>query len=426
MNESAAALVAVGTELVADGRSDTNGDLLARVLASRGLPVGLRMMVGDDEEEIARALLFGAQRCPLIVVTGGLGPTIDDVTREAVSRAFGLPLVTDPALLEGLRARFARRDRVLSREGERQAMVFPGASVLDNPVGSAPGLLIATKRDGESRTVILLPGVPEEMEAILHESVLPRLGTIPSLVRAAASAASKRVLMKTSGLTESEVQSLIIDRVREGERKGVSLTLLASPGEISIILRAADQSVLTATAESIRAILRPWIFTEDPAESLEQVTGRALAASGRTLAVAESCTGGLLAEILTRVPGASSWFKQGWITYSNESKTALLGVDAAMIDRYGAVSKETATAMSNAARELSDADIGIGITGIAGPSGGTPEKAVGLVFIGLAHADRCEVTQHLFGGSRATVRRLAAATALHRLRASIPRDPLLP
>lgn len=412
----AASLVAVGTELVADGRPDANGDWLARALAQAGVEVRFRCQVGDDIDAIARALDFAGQRAPLVIVTGGLGPTVDDVTREAVSRLYGLPMTRQEALVEGLRSRYARLGRTLSTAGERQAFVPAGATVLDNPVGSAPGLLIHPVT-AQPATVVLLPGVPAEMERIFNDSVAPRLAGLPGMKAEAGDGQGPAwILMKCSGLTETEAQERILPALDPPEGEGVALTLLASPGEITVILRSTGRATVAGAADAVRAALGPHRFTEDPAMTLELAVAAQVAASGSSLAVAESCTGGLLSALLTRAPGASMWFRQGWVTYANASKRELLGVQDATLLTHGAVSAEVAHEMAAGAISRSGADLAISITGIAGPGGDTPGKPVGLVYIGLADRGGISVSRHTFAGSRDTIRRLAAARALHRLR----------
>jgi len=402
-----AALVAVGTELLADGRPDTNAVSIGRLLSARGVATGLRIQVPDDEEEIARMLSQAAERFPLVIVTGGLGPTVDDVTREAVARAFGAPLSEDPAALAALEAGMRARGRALTPAGRRQALVPRGAEILPNPVGTAPGLCLGT---ASGARVFLLPGVPHEMQRMMVEQVLTRIEEMLGAPLAWRG-------LKAAGLTEVQVQEHLIDLLASSP--SASLTLLASPMEISIILRASEPREADRLARRAAERLGEAVFTDDLESGLESAAGRILAVRGETLAVAESCTGGLLGELITRVPGSSQWFLQGWVTYSNASKVSALGIAADLVEREGAVSEATAELMAQAARRLSGASHSLSISGIAGPDGGTPEKPVGLVFIGLATGDACVVTRHLFPGDRETVRLFAARTALNRLRLAL-------
>jgi len=379
------------------------------MLAAEGIVTGVRLQLPDDEASIGVWLLRCLERVPLVVVSGGLGPTLDDVTREAVSKALGLPLASDPAILAGLEERYRARGRALTRPMERQADIPAGAIVLPNRDGTAPGLLLE-RPDG--RLIVLLPGVPHEMERIMKEEALPRLRAT-ALWREAGRTPITRLGMKVAGLFETEVQSRIEDLFAD---RPEWLTLLASAGEISVIVSAPDAAEARRLFLQARERLGDHVFTEELSESLEQVVGRLLSDRGLRLAVAESCTGGLLGSLITRVAGASGWFTQGWVTYSDESKRAALGIDPELIRRHGAVSAEVAEAMAAAARDRSGADVSLSITGIAGPDGATAGKPVGLVYIGLADARGAHVTEHRFLGGRESVRLLSARNALNHLR----------
>ena len=408
-----AAIIAVGTELILEGCVDTNGVTITRTLAGLGIQTARRVLVGDDEEEIALALSHAADRHRLVIVTGGLGPTVDDVTREALARAFGLELRENTELLEGLKQRYRARGREIDAWGARQALVPVGAEPLPNAAGSAPGLLL--KRPGG--VVVLLPGVPHEMTRMLTEQVVPRLKGLfldsgpPPL----------SLGIRASGLTEMEVQTRILDLFEDPNTStAIQLTLLASPGEISIIIRGKDAARLRTVHEAVRSRLGEAVFSLDTDAKLEKAVGGLLVERGLTLAVAESCTGGLLGALITSVPGASRWFEQGWVTYADAAKTRLLEVPPELIARHGAVSEEVATAMAVAARRLSGADIAAALTGIAGPDGGSVEKPVGLVFICVASEAGCRTTRHLFAGDREMIRLYAARTALNRIRLEAP------
>jgi nicotinamide-nucleotide amidase len=402
-----AALLAVGTELLADGRPDTNGIAISRLLAARGIATGLRVQLPDEVETIARVLGEAASRYPLLIVTGGLGPTMDDVTREALARAFGLGLTEHPAALEQIEARLRSRGRPMTAVSRRQALVPQGAEVLPNPAGTAPGVLLGAP--GGAR-IFLLPGVPHEMHRMMAEQVLPRLAG------AAGPPLAWRAL-KAAGLTEVQVQEKVADLA--DAHPSASLTLLAAPMEITIIFRAGEPREADRLAGLAAGRLGEAVFSEDPDRGLEEATGSLLRERGLTLATAESCTGGLLGSLVTRVPGSSTWYRQGWITYANESKTSALGVPAELWQREGAVSEAVAEAMAAGARRLSGASHALSITGIAGPEGGSPEKPVGLVYIGLASPGGCAVTRHVFPGDRETIRLFAARAALNRLRLAL-------
>ena len=400
-----AAIIAVGTELVLDGRSDTNGDWTARRLAAAGIETRWRVQVPDDTGEIARALIDAAGRFDLVIVTGGLGPTVDDVTLDGAAEAFGLPLDEDRELRESLERRYAGRGGRPPGWASRQARVPRGARILGNRVGTAVGL--AVTRPGGC-LVVLMPGVPSEMEIMLEEQLLPLLEK-PD----AGTALFVRSL-RVAGLSESRLQETIADLIPQDGP--LSLTLLASPAESSVIVRGTHGEEVERLHGAIAGRLGSAVFTQDLAEGLESAVGRTLARKGLTLSVAESCTGGLLSRLVTEVPGASEWFLQGWVVYSNESKRSALEIPASLIERCGAVSREVAAAMSESARRLSGADIGTSVTGIAGPGGATEGKPVGTAFIGLSSESGTGVTSHLFRGERSTIRILAARTALNRIR----------
>ncbi|HEY3174373.1 MAG TPA: CinA family nicotinamide mononucleotide deamidase-related protein [Candidatus Polarisedimenticolia bacterium] len=407
-------VIAIGTELLEDGRPDTNGVFVSRMLASRGIRTARRVQVGDDEEEIASALRQAGRDFPVVVVTGGLGPTIDDVTREALSRAFDLDLVEEPALLEEMARRYRSRGREMNRWAARQALLPRGARALPNAGGTAPGIVLGLPAGG---LMVLLPGVPHEMERMMREQVLPLIEELGP----AGAGAARALAMKVSGLTEMEVQERIIDLFDQGSpREGPSLTLLASPAEISVIVRGDDAPRVDSIFRQIRERLGEAVFGEDLEAGLETAVGRLLSSRGLTLACAESCTGGMMGAMATRVPGSSAWFLQGWVTYSDEAKRTMLQIDAALIERHGAVSAEIAMAMALAARRLSGADIGAAITGIAGPEGGSAEKPVGLVHIAVATRHGCRQTRHLFPGDREAIRLFASRTALNRVRLEAP------
>ncbi|HKY32010.1 MAG TPA: CinA family nicotinamide mononucleotide deamidase-related protein [Candidatus Polarisedimenticolia bacterium] len=397
-----AALIAVGTELVSYGRTDANGVFLARLLARRGIAAGLRQQVPDDERSIATALSAAAQAFPVTIVTGGLGPTVDDRTREAIALAFGTPLREDPLVLAGIHERLRSRGRPILPASARQAQVPLGASVLANLEGTAPGLHIV-RPDGAM--AFFLPGVPHEMRRMAEQEVAPRLPAGAPLAWQG---------MKVSGMTEMEVQQTVLERL--GPAAEPRLTILASPMEITVILRGDDPEQAARLAAEARAALGPRLVSHDADEGLEHAVASLFSRGGATLAAAESCTGGLLGAMLTRLPGASSWFLQGWVTYSDAAKSTALGIDAALIARHGAVSEEVAGAMASAAARLSGATHAVSITGIAGPAGATADKPVGLVYIGLHGPGGLAVTRHRFPGDREAIRLFAARTALDRLR----------
>ncbi len=408
-----AALVAIGTELILDGRQDTNGSWIAARLSDLGFDVTRRLLLPDDEAEIAAALRDLDGRTGVVVVTGGLGPTSDDLTREGLSRAFGLQLREDPTIHARIAERARSRGIRMSAWAARQAQVPATALVLDNRAGTAPGLLVS--RPSGTR-FFLIPGVPHEMEHLMTAEVLPRLQEAGTSRSTQAMQTSR---FKVAGMAEAEVEEALEGLFVHGAGTPGALTLLASPGEISVILRSRHEAWLERAASAARARLGDRIFTEDLDEGLEHAVGRLMRQRSLTLASAESCTGGLLGQLITRVPGASEWYRQGWITYTNSSKTLSLGVDKEAIDSHGAVSAEVARSMAEAARALAGADFGIGITGVAGPGGGTAAKPVGLTFIAVAGAGGCAPRRFMLGGDRYTNRLFAARLALHLMRGEL-------
>jgi nicotinamide-nucleotide amidase len=408
--------LAVGEELLAPGRAETNSLYLTERLGALGIPVVFRGIVGDEEGAIATAIDQALERAELVIVSGGLGPTADDRTRDAACRALGRPMHLDPEILERLRLRFERRGIPMPEVNRRQAMVPEGAEVLSNRLGSAPGLFIALNG---GRALVLLPGPPRELEPMFEEKVAPRL-----------SARGGRIFYRTrklgvAGLPESAVEQKVVDLY--SARENPRTTILASFGQVEIRLTAFAESVEEADARNeelalrLRERLGEHVFSETE-ESLEAVVGRLLVERGMRIAVAESITGGLIAHRITQVPGSSRYFDTGFVTYSNESKTELLGVPPGLFASVGAVSEEVARAMASGARERAGSDVALAATGIAGPTGGTDAKPVGLVFIGLAIGPEVKVERFVFPGERRMVKRWASQTALNLVRLALLRS----
>ncbi|ANM32067.1 hypothetical protein ABI59_03945 [Acidobacteria bacterium Mor1] len=402
-----AALIAVGSELLSLGRVDTNGVWITERLQRLGIDVRMRTIVDDDEVRIAQALRAGVEHADVLVVTGGLGPTDDDRTRESLAAAFGLELTRDEALVERLRGRFAERGYPFHDEQARQADKPASAEWLRNRVGVAPGVYL----EHEATRIALLPGVPAEMKSIWEEELAPRLTGLAGVARRTAT-------LRVAGRTESSVDREIGDLY---EAEGLEITLLAGAGELTVhlIARGAADEVaaqrLASAKQRLTQRLGADLFGEDDA-SLAGAAGRLLAESGLDLAVAESCTGGLLGGALTAVPGSSAWFKGGVIAYSNELKVLLAGVDPDLLAAHGAVSEEVARGLASGVRARAGADLGIGITGVAGPGGGTAEKPVGLVHLALSGGGEEEAWHLNLPGDRDAVRRRAVFSALDRLR----------
>jgi nicotinamide-nucleotide amidase len=404
-----AAIVAIGSEMLGPLRQDTNSLWLSARLEELGLPVVRKSVVGDDPALLAEELSFVTRSVRYVFTTGGLGPTADDVTVAAVAAWLGARLERDEAFLEKMRLRFARRGFEMPACNAKQADFIVGAKVLENPRGTAPGFWVA--RGGVE--IIILPGVPSEMREIMESSVLPVLRERASGV------VGRRRVLRIAGMGESAVEELVAPVYAKW--KDDPVTILASPGEVQLHLAvrgapAAAEAKLAAMEADFREVLGPRIFGED-AEDLARVVGRLLRESRRTLALAESCTGGMVASLVTDVPGSSEYFLGSVVTYANAAKEDLLGVDPAILRASGAVSEETALAMARGAQARFDADVAVAVTGIAGPDGGSAEKPVGTVHFGLAARGGAAIgKRRLFGGDRSVIRRAASVQALELLR----------
>ncbi len=405
-----AEIIAVGSELLGPHRLDTNSLFLTGQLNRLGIQVRQKTVVGDDEAHIAEALQGALRRAEVVVVMGGLGPTADDLTRESVARVLGRRLARDDHLAETLERRFRARGLRMPEINLRQALVLEGAEILQNSKGTAPGQWL---REGD-RVVILLPGVPVEMQAMFEEQCRPRLEKL----------APGRVLvtraLKIAGLYESQVDEIAAPIYRKYENP--TTTILASPGEVQLHLQATGGSepeareALNDLTARLELALGDHIFSQD-GQTLEEVVGMYLTMKAKTLAVAESCTGGLLAERLTRVPGSSRYFLGGVVAYHNEVKTCWLEVPHSVLESCGAVSGETARIMAESVRRRFGADFGVSITGVAGPSGGAPAKPIGLVYVALSEGGRpVEVVERRYPGTRDRIRLQATQTALDMVR----------
>jgi nicotinamide-nucleotide amidase len=375
-----ACIVAVGSEMLTPFRVDTNSLVITERLNAVGYDVRLKAVVADDITEVADVLRAALDWADLVVVTGGLGPTADDITREAVARVLQLPIDVDEEIVDRIRERFARRGLSMPEINRRQAMVPRGATVLPNPNGSAPGLLLGSGRT----TIVLLPGPPREMKPMLDEVIRGQLSA-----QIGGGRLFRRVL-KITGRTESDVDALAAPIYGKwmAQRERIDTTILAVLGQVELHLTAhasneADaEAALNLAIAELQAALGSAVYSTD-GRPLEAVIGDLLRERRLTIAVAESCTGGLLASRLTDVPGSSEYMERGAVCYSNRSKVEVLGIPASLIESHGAVSEEVAAAMARAVRDGAGTDIGIGITGIAGPGGGTPGKPVGTVCIAV-------------------------------------------
>lgn len=404
-----AEIIAVGSELLTPFRLDTNSLYLTDQLNSLGIEVRYKTVVGDHRDRLAGAFHAAIERSELIILTGGLGPTEDDINREVMAEVLERPLREVPEILEQIRKRFARVGRTMSENNIRQAMVPEGAQWLENKNGTAPGLWM----EHHGTIVILLPGPPQELEAMFESACLPRLIPLAGEQRI-----SSRVY-KVVGLPESEVDQRIAHIYKEYQNP--LTTILATPGGIEVHLRARapskeeGETSLRELGDKIELALGDHIYSTH-GESMEEIVGMYLVMKRKTVAVAESCTGGLLSERLTRTPGSSNFFLGGVVCYSNELKIKLCGVPQVLLEQNGAVSKPVAQALAEGIRKRSGASIGLGITGIAGPGGGSPEKPVGLVYISLADDRGTQIREFRFPGQREKIRHWASQAALEMIR----------
>ncbi len=404
-----AEIIAVGSELLTPDRLDTNSLFLTERLNRLGIEVVRKLVVGDQRSQIRDAFREALGRVELVISIGGLGPTEDDLTRETVAELLGRRLRRDDSILRGIQERFRRLGRQMPEVNARQAMVPEGAMVLENARGTAPGLWL----EADGHIVILLPGPPVELQKMFAEQVEARLAQRAPGVRLV-----KREL-RVTGTTESDVEQRIAPIYTR--YTDARTTLLASPGEIQVHLRvwsadaAAAEKLLDEMVERIVLALGENVFTTE-GEGLEEVVARELNRNQATITVAESCTGGLLAERLTRIPGSSSYFLGGVVCYSNELKSAWVDVPAELIQAKGAVSSEVALALAEGIRRRSGSTLGLGVTGIAGPGGGSPEKPVGTVHIALAAASGAKERSIRFPGDRERIRWQASQAALDMVR----------
>ncbi len=394
-------------------RSDTNSLYLTGKLNELGVEVIFKTVVGDNRQHLVSAARIALARTDLVIFMGGLGPTEDDLTREAVAEALNLELHRDPQIIAHIEQRFASRKLKMTPNNAKQADVISGAISLPNPRGSAPGQWISGKYEGHDKLVMLLPGPPHELKLMFDEQCFDRLkAKLPPLFIATR-------LLKIAMLGESACDARIAPIYNR--YTDVQTTILAGAGEIELHLRARGPSLeavqlrVDKLAGEIEDELEEAIFSSN-GESLEQIAGYYLQMRGATLAVAESCTGGLLAERITSVNGSSKYFVGGAIVYSNELKTRFADVPPLLLAEYGAVSREVAAALAEGIRDRAGATYGVAITGVAGPSGGTAEKPVGLVFHAIADADGTDVEERRFTGDRWRIRRFASQQALDMIR----------
>jgi nicotinamide-nucleotide amidase len=407
-----AEIIAIGSELLTPEKTDTNSLWLTEKLNEIGVEVKLKTIVGDDAMRLEETIRDAVKRSEIVITTGGLGPTEDDLTREISARAIERKLVYHTELETDLRERFKKWGREMPEINKRQAFVIEGARILPNPNGSAVGMSV----EFDKKFLVVLPGPPRELKPMFTNFILPKLKA------AAGEIYVKRRILRVAGMGESAVDEAIAPIYKTYENVQTSILFNKTEIELQLIARSDDETkaekILNELAEKIREKLGAAVFAMN-GELMEEIVGRLLTDAGKTVSVAESCTGGLIGERLTDVAGSSKYFIEGAITYANESKIKSLNVAPEIIEKHGAVSAETAEAMALGMREKSQTDYAVSVTGIAGPSGGSDEKPVGTVFVGYSDAEQTKSIKVILPGDRFLIRWRASQTALDYLRRQI-------
>ncbi|MBI1953298.1 MAG: competence/damage-inducible protein A [Candidatus Omnitrophica bacterium] len=405
-----AEIIAVGTELLLGFVTNTDTVYLSRVLAGLGIDCFHHVTVGDNPQRLAQALETALSRADLVITCGGLGPTVDDITLETTASAAGRRLILNRRILRQIKARFAHQGIRMPKANIRQAMVPEGAVPFPNGVGTAPGFLLVIRNN---RMLVALPGPPAELIPMTEKHLIPRLR------RRAGKTVIRSRTLKVTGLTESEVDAKVRDIL--ALKDGVTVGIYAHPGQVDLRITAkapspaAAQRAIARVEGRIRRRLKTLVFGAD-GQTLEAVVGLLLRKKGLTLAAAESCTGGLIQHRITEVPGSSDYFLGGVVAYANKLKKRGLAVSPALLARHGAVSAQAARAMAQGARRLAQSDLGLAVTGIAGPAGGTKKKPVGLVYLALAAPKQMRVYRLRFTGSRSAIKFKASQAALDLVR----------
>lgn len=402
-------IIAVGNELLTPYYQDTDSIYITQRLNDLGMEINFKSIVGDSRDDLADCISSSLVRSDIIFLIGGLGPTEDDRTREVVASTLGKKLIFEEKILNKIRQRFELRGFEMPSVNNKQAYIIEDSSILENKHGTAPGLWL----EAGDKLLILLPGPPHEIKPMFENYVWPRFLEFQKQFVA-------RRVLKTSGLTESKIDSILLDVYPL--QPSVNLTTLAYPGQIELHLfsrsmeshKKADEA-LDDLEYDLQKRLGDNIFSSS-GEELEEVVGSLLRQAQKTLSIAESCTGGLLGHRITNVSGSSDYFQQGVLTYSNDSKVQLLNIPYDLILQHGAVSHEVAKAMAIGIRKISGSDIALSITGIAGPNGGSPEKPVGLVYVGLSWEGDVEVAKNIFLGNREIIKTQSSQKALDMLR----------
>lgn len=403
-----AEILAVGTELLMGQIANTNAQYISKMLAELGISVYFHTVVGDNPARLEETLKRALSRSDTVITTGGLGPTKDDLTKEVIAKTMNREMVLHEEILEQVRDFFMRKHRVMVKNNEKQAYLPENSIIIPNPNGTAPGCII---EEGE-KAIIMLPGPPVEMQPMFNNTVYPYLKQRTGQVLV-----SK--MLKIFGIGESEMESRLMDLI--DKQNNPTIAPYVSQGEVTVRVTARcttcedAMKLLSPVVGEIEKRLGAFVYAED-GESLEQVVFKLLIERGMVMAVAESCTGGLLAERITNLPGASKIFERGYVTYANKAKIDDLGVSEGTINKFGAVSRETALEMLDGLRKKTSANVCVSITGIAGPDGGTPEKPVGFVFVGVSVENKVVCKSFELMGNRERVRNDACMRALDMIR----------
>jgi len=404
-----ASIVTIGNELLNGHTADTNAAFICQKLLSIGIPVVSVYTVGDDISLIVRALKRAARDADIVIATGGLGPTDDDLTRQAFAKLMGVKLILDESILAKIKSYFEKRNIRMPEKNAIQAHIPKGAQAIDNTVGTAPGIYENIKK----KQFFAMPGVPFEMERMLVDFVFPKL----QKRKGGKFTIIKKV--RCFGEGESAIAEKLGDLMNRHRNPLINCTVGGGAITLHIVASAKTKILAEKMAQKdnaiITSLLGDLIFGFDE-QTLPEVVGRQLAKQKKTIATAESCTGGLVAKLITDTPGASDYFTQGWVTYSNKSKTQLLQIPPQLIEKYGAVSEQVAASMAKNARKKANSNFAVAITGIAGPAGGTEQKPVGLVFISICSDKNCLTKQFYFSQTRDIIRHRAAFTAMNMLR----------
>jgi nicotinamide-nucleotide amidase len=407
-------IICIGSELLKPNAVETNSLFLTKELNNLGFRVNIKSIVEDKAKTLTKLLTDSCERSALIIATGGLGPTVDDVTIRVVSKVLARKMVLNETVLNKIIEKFSYRGLEMPLNNRKQALIPLGAKVLENKLGTAPGLWLKEN----TRQFFFLPGVPSEMKQIFKDHIAPILRNI------AKGRIFKTKIFKLAGLTESEVDWRIKDLTKKYQNE---ITILAYPGQIEIAFQVEARnhkeadSKINNFAQQLRKEFGNDIFGFDD-DSLEAAVGNMLKQKKATLAIAESCTGGLISSRITNVPGSSEYFERGVVVYSNQAKIELLGIKPELIESYGAVSEEVAEAMAQGVKKKSSTDYGLSVTGIAGPTGGSENKPVGLVYIGLAEKNKVTVSKNIFSGNRDRIKFYSSQAALDLLRRQMLRS----